>query len=214
MNEVGALIIVFHFNFHLSDEWPHTSKGISSPTLRVARIRSRVWAGLTPGKRVGTRIYNSTRRLLDGGFSGLLDFVLQALRALRPCDPYNAALDSEKSNKYFWFFSSEYFSWSFWNQRSGVEELCILVVGRTKTVNAKRGENWGNKILYFRDAKHRSSIQRRKLRDIICDNGRQKVGSLEKDNFNGGSSEICAYSQLEWWIVNVWFSTTLFVWSQ
>ena len=112
------------------------AKGISSPTPRVARIRSRVWAGLTPGKRVGTRIYNSTRRLLDGGFSGLLDFVLQALRALRPCDPYNAALDSEKSNKYFWFFSSEYFSWSFWNQRSGVEELWILVVGRTKTVNA------------------------------------------------------------------------------
>ena len=135
-------------------------KGISSPTPRVARIRSRVWAGLTPGKRVG-RIYNSTRRLLDGGFSGLLDFVLQALRALRPCDPYNAALDSEKSNKYFWYFSSEYFSWSFWNQRSGVEELWILVVGlwthkedKTKatryyisvmqnTGQAYRGGSWG-----------------------------------------------------------------------
>ena len=33
-------------------------------------------------------------RILVGGPSGLLDIVLRALRALRPCDPRNAALDS------------------------------------------------------------------------------------------------------------------------
>ena len=34
-------------------------------------------------------------RLLVGGPSGLLDFVLRALQALRPCDPRNVALDSK-----------------------------------------------------------------------------------------------------------------------
>ena len=31
-------------------------------------------------------------RLLAGGPSGLLDFVLRALRALRPCDPLNGSV--------------------------------------------------------------------------------------------------------------------------
>ena len=35
--------------------------------------------------------------LLVGGPSGLLDFVLRALRPLRPCDPRNDALDSEQT---------------------------------------------------------------------------------------------------------------------
>ena len=34
---------------------------------------------------------------LDGSPLGLLDFVLHALRALRPCDPSNDALDSEQT---------------------------------------------------------------------------------------------------------------------
>ena len=38
----------------------------------------------------------SEPQLLFGGPSGLLDFVL---RVLRPCDPRNNALDSEKSQK-------------------------------------------------------------------------------------------------------------------
>ena len=33
------------------------------------------------------------------GPSGLLDFILRALRALRPCDPRNVALDSGKPNQ-------------------------------------------------------------------------------------------------------------------
>ena len=36
-------------------------------------------------------------QLLVGGPSGLLGFVLLGLRALRPCDPHEAALDIEKS---------------------------------------------------------------------------------------------------------------------
>ena len=34
------------------------------------------------------------------GPSGLLDFVLRALRALRPCDPHNVALDGGKLKKF------------------------------------------------------------------------------------------------------------------
>ena len=36
-------------------------------------------------------------RILAGGSSGLLDFILRALQALRPCDPRNDALDSEQT---------------------------------------------------------------------------------------------------------------------
>ena len=71
--------------------------------------------------------------------SGLLDFVLHALRALRPCDPRNVALDSEKPNHVF--FYSEFFAVYVPEISScdgfcdihvhgrGEEELGILVVG-------------------------------------------------------------------------------------
>ena len=42
--------------------------------------------------------YYQLYETIDGP-SGLLDFVLRALQALRSCDPRNGALDSEKSEK-------------------------------------------------------------------------------------------------------------------
>ena len=65
-------------------------------------------------------------RLLVGSPSGLLDFVLYALRALRPCDPRNAALDSRKFNKksprnkklsQFFFEKSKHTVWVSRNQK-------------------------------------------------------------------------------------------------
>ena len=44
-----------------------------------------------------TNIRYGLGALQVGGPSGLLDFVLRALRALRPCDPRNDALDSEQT---------------------------------------------------------------------------------------------------------------------
>ena len=57
-------------------------------------------------------------RLLVGSPSGLLDFVLPALRALRPCDPHNKFVFCFK---HFWVV--------FVTDEDG-EELGILVVGK------------------------------------------------------------------------------------
>ena len=48
------------------------------------------------------------------------------------------------------------------NSDTWIQELCLKVT----------------KFIVF-IPKHRKTIERRKLRDIICDNGRQKVGPLE-----------------------------------
>ena len=60
--------------------------------------------GLEKYHKVGIIIYWKFRgpsgpQLLVCGPLGLLDFVLRALRALRPCDPRNVALDSGKPNQ-------------------------------------------------------------------------------------------------------------------
>ena len=43
--------------------------------------------------------------LVVGGTLGLLDFILRALRVLRPCDSRNDAVDNEKSKKIYQLYA-------------------------------------------------------------------------------------------------------------